>query len=295
MGALAYASGNQIAFKEAPSLELAAHEAAHIVQQQSGKVQLAGGVGKVGDEYEQHADAVAAKVVSGESAQGLLAKYAAPLFENVKGNPSNVLQSKNIKLYNHELTQDANKLLSSTSYQDSSNQYQLQQKQSVTENKAQRQSPVQNFQLAQLQLPSLPSIIPGFILKRLGSRVSEKLLWQAFWKVVVKRFGIRGGAAAVFSAADGPLPVGELISIGLLAWTIIDIVRFWNELWQKLLRKLMESHGKKISQKFPLPYRYPNRDAIQIKHAMMRYLISFRLKRIRSAIRFQDRAVAPKK
>ncbi|MEA5514774.1 eCIS core domain-containing protein [Nodularia sp. UHCC 0506] len=67
MGAAAYASGNQIAFKEAPSVELAAHEAAHVVQQQSGKVQLSGGVGQVGDKYEQHADEVAARVGAGKS------------------------------------------------------------------------------------------------------------------------------------------------------------------------------------------------------------------------------------
>jgi hypothetical protein len=76
MGAQAFASGNQIAFKEQPSLELVAHEAAHVVQQASGKVQLRGGVGKVGDEYENHADAVAAKVAAGESAVPLLAEYA---------------------------------------------------------------------------------------------------------------------------------------------------------------------------------------------------------------------------
>jgi len=76
MGAQAYASGNQIAFKEQPSLELAAHEAAHVVQQASGKVQLRGGVGKVGDEYENHADAVAAKVAAGESAVPLLTNFS---------------------------------------------------------------------------------------------------------------------------------------------------------------------------------------------------------------------------
>ena len=75
MGAQAYASGNQIAFKEQPSLELAAHEAAHVVQQASGKVQLAGGVGQVGDEYENHADAVAAKVAAGQRVKGLLSEY----------------------------------------------------------------------------------------------------------------------------------------------------------------------------------------------------------------------------
>ncbi|MCA9517484.1 MAG: DUF4157 domain-containing protein, partial [Myxococcales bacterium] len=71
MGANAYATGNHVAFKGAPDLHTAAHEAAHVVQQRGG-VALDGGVGKVGDSYEQHADAVADKVVKGESAEGLL-------------------------------------------------------------------------------------------------------------------------------------------------------------------------------------------------------------------------------
>jgi len=75
MGAQAYATGNNIAFKGAPDLHTAAHEAAHVVQQRSG-VQLSGGVGKSGDGYEQHADAVADKVVKGESAEGVLDKMA---------------------------------------------------------------------------------------------------------------------------------------------------------------------------------------------------------------------------
>jgi hypothetical protein len=75
MGAAAYASGDRIAFKEQPSLELAAHEAAPVVQEASGKVQLAGGVGQVGDEYENHADAVAAKVVAGQKVDRLLLPY----------------------------------------------------------------------------------------------------------------------------------------------------------------------------------------------------------------------------
>ncbi len=71
MGAEAYASGSSVAFKGGPDLHTAAHEAAHIVQQRSG-VQLSGGVGKVGDSYEQHADAVADRVVQGKSAEDLL-------------------------------------------------------------------------------------------------------------------------------------------------------------------------------------------------------------------------------
>jgi len=71
MGAEAYATGNDVAFAGAPSLHTAAHEAAHVVQQKEG-VQLAGGVGAVGDPYEQHADAVADAVVAGGSAEALL-------------------------------------------------------------------------------------------------------------------------------------------------------------------------------------------------------------------------------
>jgi hypothetical protein len=71
MGATAFATGDRVAFATAPDLHTAAHEAAHVVQQRSG-VQLYGGVGEVGDRYEQNADEVADAVVRGESAEGLL-------------------------------------------------------------------------------------------------------------------------------------------------------------------------------------------------------------------------------
>jgi nucleoid-associated protein YgaU len=75
MGAEAYATSDHVAFKSAPELHTAAHEAAHVVQQRGG-VQLAGGVGQAGDSYEKHADAVADKVVEGESAEAMLDAYA---------------------------------------------------------------------------------------------------------------------------------------------------------------------------------------------------------------------------
>ncbi|HWO25152.1 MAG TPA: DUF4157 domain-containing protein [Kofleriaceae bacterium] len=74
LGARAYATGNSVAFDAAPDLHTAAHEATHVVQQRSG-VQLKGGVGAAGDAYEAHADAVAERVVRGESAAELLAPY----------------------------------------------------------------------------------------------------------------------------------------------------------------------------------------------------------------------------
>ena len=75
MGATAYATGNSVAFAGAPDLHTAAHEAAHVVQQRAG-VSFKGGVGAAGDQYEQHADAVADAVVAGRSAEGLLDQMA---------------------------------------------------------------------------------------------------------------------------------------------------------------------------------------------------------------------------
>jgi hypothetical protein len=75
MGADAFAMGDHVAFAGAPDLHTAAHEAAHVVQQRGG-VQLKGGVGEVGDAYEQHADAVADLVVQGKPSEALLDRYA---------------------------------------------------------------------------------------------------------------------------------------------------------------------------------------------------------------------------
>ncbi len=62
--------GTDVALADS-DLHTAAHEAAHVVQQQAG-VHLAGGVGQAGDRYERHADAVADAVVRGESAEPML-------------------------------------------------------------------------------------------------------------------------------------------------------------------------------------------------------------------------------
>jgi len=75
LGARGYAMDNAVGFAEQPDLHTAAHEAAHVIQQRSGTVQLAGGMGRVGDEHERHADAVADAVVAGKSAEGLLDQY----------------------------------------------------------------------------------------------------------------------------------------------------------------------------------------------------------------------------
>ena len=71
LGATAYAFGNSVAFHGAPDLHTAAHEAAHVVQQRGG-VQLKDGMGRPGDAYERHADAVADAVAAGRPAEQLL-------------------------------------------------------------------------------------------------------------------------------------------------------------------------------------------------------------------------------
>ena len=78
IGARAYATGNDVAFAAEPDLHTAAHEAAHVVQQRGG-VQLKGGVGAAGDAYAVHADAVADRVVRGESAAELLGRHRGDL------------------------------------------------------------------------------------------------------------------------------------------------------------------------------------------------------------------------
>ena len=75
LGSKAYAIGDRVAFGEPPDLHTAAHEAAHVVQQRDG-VQLEGGIDQPGDAYERHADAVADRVVAGQSAAPMLDKFA---------------------------------------------------------------------------------------------------------------------------------------------------------------------------------------------------------------------------
>ena len=57
--------------------------------------------------------------------------------------------------------------------------------------------------------------------------------WRHFWKAVVARFALRAGTAAALAAADGPLPIGDLVALGLGFWTIIDIIRLNREIWRE--------------------------------------------------------------
>ncbi|MDH3303504.1 MAG: DUF4157 domain-containing protein, partial [Acidimicrobiia bacterium] len=74
LGAAAYTYGSDVGFRAAPDLHLAAHEAAHVVQQRAG----AGGAHDRHEyQAERHADRVADLVVAGRSAQAELDGAAA--------------------------------------------------------------------------------------------------------------------------------------------------------------------------------------------------------------------------
>jgi peptidoglycan hydrolase-like protein with peptidoglycan-binding domain len=75
LGAEAYAVDGRVGFGDAcPTLFVAAHEAAHTMQDDAAVRRFGGGA----DPYEAHADAVASRVVAGESAADLLGGGSAP-------------------------------------------------------------------------------------------------------------------------------------------------------------------------------------------------------------------------
>ncbi len=94
IGALAYAAGDEVAFDAPPDLFTAAHEAAHVVQQRAG-IALRAGVGQAGDAYEQHADAVAARVIAGRSAENLLGRV--PAAGHGTASPGAAVQRQEVK------------------------------------------------------------------------------------------------------------------------------------------------------------------------------------------------------
>lgn len=77
LGAEGYAFGDSVVLASSPSLRVAAHEAAHVVQQRAGNAPSSG-MGEAGDQYERFADRVADAVVSGRDASALLRQVAAP-------------------------------------------------------------------------------------------------------------------------------------------------------------------------------------------------------------------------
>jgi outer membrane protein OmpA-like peptidoglycan-associated protein len=78
LGSSAYTHGEQISFRGQPTLDEAAHEATHVVQQRQG-ASPPGGLSQRSDTWEQHADNVAARVTHGEPASDLVGAPAPPV------------------------------------------------------------------------------------------------------------------------------------------------------------------------------------------------------------------------
>ncbi len=77
IGARAFAAGEHVVFAGRPDLATVAHEATHVLQQRAG-LKPAGGVDRPGDPYERQADAVAAAVAAGRTAEPLLHRFIGP-------------------------------------------------------------------------------------------------------------------------------------------------------------------------------------------------------------------------
>ncbi|MDH3604501.1 MAG: DUF4157 domain-containing protein, partial [Candidatus Tectomicrobia bacterium] len=82
--------------------------------------------------------------------------------------------------------------------------------------------------------PNFPEIvIEETVERQLKKKVTSPALWRHFWKVVIKKFALRGGIAVTLAAADGPFPIGDLISLGMTLWMIWDMYQLWDELWRE--------------------------------------------------------------
>ncbi len=90
------------------------------------------------------------------------------------------------------------------------------------------------------KLPPVPNAILRQTLQR---KVGQKLLWGKFWQVVGKRFGVKIAAAGTAAIADGPLPIGDLISIGLTIWMIWDLIQLWDMLWEETIQELEQEQA----------------------------------------------------
>jgi hypothetical protein len=86
-----------------------------------------------------------------------------------------------------------------------------------------------------------PGITPSTIVEAYYTTVAAttvaleppaELVWREFWKRVAAWLAKRGLAAAALAAADGPLPIGDLIAIGLTIWTIWELIELWDVFWQ---------------------------------------------------------------
>ncbi|MCG8419053.1 MAG: DUF4157 domain-containing protein [Proteobacteria bacterium] len=104
MGALAFTSGARIGFGQPPELRLAAHEAAHVVQQREG-LSVPGNVGRPDDRWERNADQVADAVVAGRSAEPLLDRITGSTPHAARPQPSGTKPAPNRAIIQPQVVQ----------------------------------------------------------------------------------------------------------------------------------------------------------------------------------------------
>ncbi len=111
---------------------------------------------------------------------------------------------------------------------------------STTFRSSQRIGSSTRLALRPTKLPPVPNAILKQTLQR---KVGQKLLWRKFWQVVEKKFGVKIAAAVTAAIADGPLPIGDLISIGLTIWMIWDLIQLWDMLWEETIKELEQEQA----------------------------------------------------
>jgi len=93
------------------------------------------------------------------------------------------------------------------------------------------------------------------------------ILWRQFWKIVAEWLAKRGIVIAGLAVADGPLPIGDLIALGLTIWLIWELIAHWDELWAAAeaaalaATQMMASSLDYIAKKLGIP-RHVLRDRI---------------------------------
>lgn len=65
------------------------------------------------------------------------------------------------------------------------------------------------------------------------AEVPIEIVWREFWKRVGAWLAKRGIAAGAIALADGPLPIGDLIAIGIGVWTLIELLDVLALLWEE--------------------------------------------------------------
>lgn len=95
-------------------------------------------------------------------------------------------------------------------------------------------------------------VIEGGLARRV-EQSAGRAGWRYFWRAVIRRFSLRAATAAALSLADGPLPIGDLIAIGLALWMIWEMVQLWEVLWEEAHRLERETAPAPAPEPGPQP------------------------------------------